>query len=1141
MMLRSEAGKKSRNVLDKGKLMINDVDALNKGLYSEKNHTRSSASSSRAIGRGKSIGRADRSDLIPKSKQRGVGGGDFEGSAKDKKSFWNWKPLKALSNARSRKFNFCFTLQVHTIKDLPSAFNGRSLVVHWKWTDGGLVSAPAKVSQGVAQFEEQLSHTCSVHCSRSGFHHSVKYEAKHLWLFVSLDGQPGLDFGRHKVDLTKLLPETFEELEGEKSSGKWTTSYKLLGKAAGATVNVSFGYVLFGDTLFLPPNNKNVLERLNSKQKNPNSCSIDDGESRIPRSESLPQTPYDKVLHEVLPATGIDLSDSLTKLDIMLQNERLDPAFGDDPALDVPVDQSEPAQCSYSCTDPSKQVVICENADLSSAEKPLGSSIEEKAPNNDYAAATGDSKLENRLNCTFYPNIEASLEGETVSYLKNSPDNIQESIIYDDKSVEKDACTTDSILKELEFALNDVVDLEKEAQDTPEAKSELGYLQNYVDGNLNSVDMSLNLEDLESAESEFLSLLGIEDAPLDVISEGEPESPRERLLREFERETEFSGYSLFGCSFSEEEEEYKYDAPRVREWESLSEDSDLPSTVELGEEHYIASQLGISNACTVPRFKNCADDFELASASQMIEDLECASEAPGWRPRAKVLEDLETEELMQVMGLNEKTFESSPSDCTAAFEISSELTDQYPHTLPALGEGLGPFVQTKNGGFLRSMNPALFTNSMSGGRLIMQVSSPVVVPADMGSEVMEMLENLASLGLERLSAQANKLMPLEDITGKTMQQIAWEAAPQLETNDRHDLLQHESESAPAASGGHKKSKRRSSRLKSHASSSLRSMNCELDSEYVNLEDLAPLAMDKIEAVSMEGLKIQSGMSEEEEPSSIKPKSLGVEGAVGLQLLDVRDDSAAVDGLMGLSLTLNEWMRMDSGEIDEDEMNKERTSKILAAHHASSSKGGPTGRRGLFGNNFTVALMVQLRDPLRDYEPVGTPMLALIQVERVFVPPKPKVYTTLSERKKNDDDDDNDTDEVPETVHKHEDEKVPEDLIPQYKVADVHVAGLKTTQPGKNRLWGSASQKQSGSRWLLANGMGKPNKQPFLKTKAAAKSSSQATTVAQSGDTLWSISTKIHGTGAKWKNLSSLNPHLRNPNLIIPTGTVIRIR
>ena len=45
-------------------------------------------------------------------------------------------------------------------------------------------------------------------------------------------------------------------------------------------------------------------------------------------------------------------------------------------------------------------------------------------------------------------------------------------------------------------------------------------------------------------------------------------------------------------------------------------------------------------------------------------------------------------------------------------------------------------------------------------------------------------------------------------------------------------------------------------------------------------------------------------------------SLGLEGAGGLQLLDIKDNGDDGDGWMGLSLTLDEWMKLDSGEIDQ---------------------------------------------------------------------------------------------------------------------------------------------------------------------------------------------------------------------------------
>jgi len=342
---------------------------------------------------------------------------------------------------------------------------------------------------------------------------------------------------------------------------------------------------------------------------------------------------------------------------------------------------------------------------------------------------------------------------------------------------------------------------------------------------------------------------------------------------------------------------------------------------------------------------------------------------------------------------------------------------------------------------------------------------------------------------------------------------------------------------------------------------------EVDAEYVSLEDLAPSAMDKIEALCIEGLRIQCDMTEEEAPSNINARelasltgrrassirasstrSVGLEGAVGLQLLNIKDSGAdCIDGLMGLSLTLEEWMKLDSGEIDEDEQMSERTSKLLAAHHVNCTdlnflgmKQGKACRRcGLLSNNFTVALMVQLHDPLRNYEPVGTPMLALIQVERVFLPPKTKLCSMIGDARHRDDEEDEpeSANEEDTEIELKEENTQEQELIPHYKINKVHVAGLKA-EPGKEKHWGSAAQQRSGSRWLLAHGMGKGNKHPFMKSKVAANSSSlPASIISQPGDALWSISAQFLGDGSEWKELASLNPHIRNPNVIFPHETI----
>ncbi|KAF2304074.1 hypothetical protein GH714_026875 [Hevea brasiliensis] len=640
-------------------------------------------------------------------------------------------------------------------------------------------------------------------------------------------------------------------------------------------------------------------------------------------------------------------------------------------------------------------------------------------------------------------------------------------------------------MKELEAALSNVTNLETEAFDSSEEKEDCMGDKMVYESNRNETSPSLD-DVTESVANEFLDMLGIEHYPLGLSSESEPESPRERLLRQFEKDTLSGGYSLFDFGV------------------------DIEDQIECD-----------LNTSTVSEWGNLSEDFGQSSINQAAKERQMGIQAESGKTRAKMLEDLETEALMHEWGLNDNAFQCSPPENCGSFGSPIDLPPEEPLELPPLGEGLGSFLQTKNGGFLRSMNPSLFRNAKSGGRLIMQVSSPVVVPAEMGSSIMDILQQLASVGIEKLSMQANKLMPLEDITGKTMQQVAWETAASLEGPERQSSLQCELEIGQDISGGQKNVKERSTACRSNRLKSSTVGN-EMGSEYVSLEDLAPLAMDKIEALSFEGLRVQSGMSDDDATSSISAQSmgeisafqgkginvtgsLGLEGAAGLQLLDIKDSGDDIDGLMGLSLTLDEWMRLDSGDIGDEDQIRER-------RHGKGS-----GRKcGLLGNNFTVALMVQLRDPLRNYEPVGTPMLALIQVERVFVPPKPKIYCKVSEVR-NDNEDDDESELVVKEKAKEEkiEEKASEKKgIPQFCITEIQVAGLKT-EPGKKKLWGTTSQQQSGSRWLLANGMGKSNKQPLVKSKTVSnKAAAPLTTNAKLGDKLWSISSRILGTGAK---------------------------
>ncbi|KAA8534804.1 hypothetical protein F0562_029754 [Nyssa sinensis] len=887
MFSKGEAGKKIGEDSGNGKL-LHEIEAISKALYQDKTSPKSSIST--VNNRSKSTGKTH--FLEPKSKQK-VGSEDpFH---KDKKSIWSWKSLKALTQVRNRRFNCCFSLQVHSIEGLPPCFDDLNLCVHWKRRDTGLVTRPARVFQGIAEFEEQLTHTCSVHGSRNGQHHSAKYEPKHFLLYASLFDAPELDLGKHRVDLTRLLPLTLEELEEEKSSGKWTTSFKLSGKGKGATMNVSFGYSVVLNNSIAPTVNRDVPEVLSLKRSNTSAVKPETKfdqtccRSIIQRAGSIPAwSPTSshsveeiKDLHEVLPISKSELAASVNMLYQKFDEEKLDVSVDYKPELDVfseHLESLKPNSNLLSDTGSENVENECEDGEFSIIEHRTESSLREQVKSEESTLNVANSSAVEESPDLTEINSAVGIAVDEGTNLHSQAEDFGshrgELVASDCISKENSISPKDLLMEDLESALNSVSDLAIEGLDSledenviPDHENYVGFKSSYKErtGKSHSLDAVT-----ESVACEFFDLLGIEHSPFGLSSESEPESPRERLLRQFEKETLASGCSLFNFDIEDSDQaEFGYKSPMGSECRSFSEDFNFSSVVQAAEER--------------PNVAN-----------QAVKS----------KTRASVLEDLETEALMHQWGLNEKAFQHSPPNSSSGFGSPIDLPPEEPLQLPPLGEGLGPFVQTKNGGFLRSMNPALFRNAKSGGSLIMQVSSPVVVPAEMGSGIMEILQRLASIGIEKLSMQANKLMPLEDITGETMQQIAWEAVPSLEAPERQVLLQDESDFGQNMSHGQKKIKGRSSGPSSTKFDSS-SIGSEMDSEYVSLEDLAPLAMDKIEALSMEGLRIQSGMSDKDAPSNISPQSigelsalegkavniggsLGLEGAGGLQLLDIKD-------------------------------------------------------------------------------------------------------------------------------------------------------------------------------------------------------------------------------------------------------------
>ncbi|XP_062099397.1 protein PLASTID MOVEMENT IMPAIRED 1-RELATED 1-like [Humulus lupulus] len=1080
--------------------LLRDIEEISKALYLPKpspNEVRS-----------KSAGRIRLSESKSDLNLKNV-------SYKDKKSssLWNWKnPLKALTHIGNKKFYCCFYLHVHSIEGLPSIFENLSLCVHWKKKNEAIQTSPSRVSQGVAEFDETLMHRCSVYGSSGGANHPMKYDSKLLLLYASLVENPSLDIGKQWVDLTSFLPRTMEELEGEKSSGKWTTSFNLSGKAKGASLNVSFGFWVMRDKLVKLSSNSNYPELLNVSRNR--LSTIDDGVDLVPSNynRTLPRVrsitssvSYEpdflcqsldmKVCHEVLLRTGLELSKSINCLYQKLDEGNL--CISTDSASQQ-LEQFKPKFDYDFVSSGEMEDNDCEITEFSITE--MGTEMSEKDESTWDQGA--DLFIEPIFEATETINVNEIIKGsDTDLYSEdNSCMSCVEKILVDARKNETQSnCTNELTKEELESARISQLIAESANLDPIDFG---GYIEqeSLMEAKSNnkasrSVKRSFSLDDVaESVATDFLNMLGVDDELYTENFYSQPDSPRELLWRQFEKEAIDSGNFILDFDAKQEESEFGCSISPRFSCQDYSEESELSLIVQDAEEEH--------------------------KRSELLN-----------RRKAKVLEDIETEVLMREWGINEEDFQNSPHSYSGGFGSPIELPPQERHLLPPLEEGFGPYVQMKNGGFLCTMNPLLFRKAKNGGSLIIQVSDSVVLPSKIGHDVMEILQHLAFSGANKLYAQISKLMPLEDITGKTIKKVAWDTPPismalQRKFHSQHDHF--------GRKGGYEyQSGLQHNDIKSGFTGG------EVHLEFASLEDVSSLVVNKIDTLILEGLKAQSHMSDEEPPSCIYPQITGEISSSGgtnrflnsdvgaLKLWDVRDDGNNISDLVDLSVKLDEWLRLDAGIIgDEIENVNKDILKILAAHHAECidlDSGSlkqdfnwheVSGRRcGMLGNNITIAHLVQLRDPLRNYEPVGVPMLLLIQVRR-----EEQVHPVVDEVsgiKKN------------QTVKDGEDS-------PRFQITGTHLAGVDTV-PFNKQLWGTTAQRQSGSRWLLTSGMGR-NGGYKSKSKAIVKSSPLGISAnVQPRDILWSISSNVNELGATWNN--SVSPQTRNPDVIFQTETI----
>ncbi|CAD5332728.1 unnamed protein product [Arabidopsis thaliana] len=962
--------------------LLRDIKEVSKALYLNNGPQRPVLSLSPPV-RSQSVSRTTEIGLVLSNKK--------------KKSLvpWNWKkPLNAIAHFGQRRFDVCFLLHVHSIEGLPLNLDGTKLVVQWKRKDEVMTTQPSKVLQGTAEFEETLTHRCSVYGSKHGPHRSAKYKVKLFLVYVSPVDAPWLVLGKHWIDLTRILPLSLEEMEGTRSTRKWNTSFKLSGLAESAVLNLSFDYSVVTSSVCDSTSKNVMLRRVGSvPSMDHRSPPLDDG----------------KVVNEVSPSLSLNLSQSIDFLYEKLGEQNPQRSTGTEVELGLETDKQ-----AADSNDSGKGVETFQQE---------RSGLEESTDPNTESSRIEIIDVHEILKDEdeFFFEESHFIDQLSVATLKSEPSNLLPKYSVD--GTPKSTFSSQVISESSESKSPSAMDDSTEKENFLEVKS------SYKAAKI--LTKSLSLDDItESVANDFLNMLELEECSYVYTSDGEPTSPRESLLREFEKEAFASGNFLLDL---DEEAEYVSDIDEKSNDFSFS-----------------ASSLGVG-------------ENKHEGKSQLLID----------RRKAKVLEDLETETLSRECDFDDNSFENSLCVCSDGFGSPIELPAGKGLDLLPLGDNIGPSVWTKGGGCIRSMNPLLFKKCKDASQLIMQVSVPVVLVSELGSDILEILQSLAASGIEGLCSGVNALMPLEDIMGKTIHKVVDAAKFERTGHDSSDKSKGAVVLKP------------SGQLDLFPSNEeCGGFGSDMCQGYVPLEDIASLAIDVIYLLSVEGLKIQCSMSDQDPPSVIAPK--------------IMDQSDALE-LMSFSLTLDEWLGLDHGMLDSKDQTSKQMKNKISAHNANQDL--------TLRNKLTLAFQVLLRDQFLNNEPVGASMLALIQVERSLDSSNSSVCS-LAQEGRNTDSFGYDTQ--------------------LWRISEIGLAGLKT-EPGVDHLWCTKTQQQSGSRWLLANGTDKTIKCQASESKAIIVSNAQATR--KRLDTLWSIISDRHHQEGDLSSSTASVPFTRNLDVV----------
>lgn len=542
-----------------------------------------------------------------------------------------------------------------------------------------------------------------------------------------------------------------EDLEGEhRSLGKWTTSFKLTGRANGAVLNVSFGFSILDGNSYDPDYFIKVPDIVRIGKLMGEDCFADFGtgsrlnkhgsssETSKQESRYLPQSIKGKGDGRYFPNQQPMLDPLIAMLYQKLDEGKMDSDVTGDLFYESTesrkINNGSIAEVDGENTEPECNAMEIVDQGVEFIEEQVGIDRHGSQRFNSYLIEIIDvADIFGDEDTSFNENVEQISEpnkiehDEDESALGNSDVKVNSGFVNEATVEVQNSVFGDDLTSELD-TLPEVSKCDDQGGITESNYRNNGLLK------------SQNLEEIaESIEKDFLDMLSMEHSPARQVYDS-------GLITPFKHEIIKLESRVFDADLVAEQESFCF---------STSDHEELEPS----------------------------DDFDLSLAVQTCQRSQgCLTPSMRRKRNVRMLESLETQSLMHEWGLNENP--DYPLVSSGGFGSPVYPPPEEPLKLPSLGDGIGPIIQTRGGGLLRSMNPLLFVNANHGARLVVQVSAPLVLPAFMGSTTMEVLQHWAAGGVKNMSAQLQDFLHLEDVTGKTIPEVESEAICWLDTSER---------------------------------------------------------------------------------------------------------------------------------------------------------------------------------------------------------------------------------------------------------------------------------------------------------------------------------------------------------------------